>query len=250
VLQLDSSAYYQICETNQYTEHESCASHHPLYVAFWYVGYVINPTSVTALATVAIAWFTWTLKESTDRLWRSGNDQFVLATNEFNSTHRPKMRLKHAWFTDPTAWRLGGPLEINLDFVNIGDSDAFISWVNYQSLLLLKGERLPQRPPYDEIPPSGVRTTRFPTNARVRSGLTLPRTVCDGILNDREVHDILWGERVLYLIGTIEYWDSEFRFLRQTAFCRRLVYKDNPPADLGDAGRFVVIRDPDYEYED
>jgi hypothetical protein len=57
VLQSDPSAHYQICETNQYTEHETCASHHLLYVAFWYVGYVINPTSITALATVAIAWY-------------------------------------------------------------------------------------------------------------------------------------------------------------------------------------------------
>jgi hypothetical protein len=59
VLQSDASAYYQICETNQYnTGHESCTPHHLLYVVFWYVGYVINPTSITAFATAAIAWFT------------------------------------------------------------------------------------------------------------------------------------------------------------------------------------------------
>ncbi len=65
VLQSDSSAYYQICDTNQYTEHERCAPHHLLYVVFWYVGYVINPTSVTAFATIAIAIFTYTLYQAT-----------------------------------------------------------------------------------------------------------------------------------------------------------------------------------------
>ena len=72
VLQSDASAYFQICETNQYTDQEHCTSHHLLYVAIWYVGYVINPTSITAYATVAIAWFTWTLRNSTERLWLSG----------------------------------------------------------------------------------------------------------------------------------------------------------------------------------
>jgi hypothetical protein len=62
VLQSDTSAYYQICETNQYTDKESCTPHHLLYVVVWYVGYVFNPTTITAFATVAIAAFTLTLR--------------------------------------------------------------------------------------------------------------------------------------------------------------------------------------------
>ena len=59
-LQSDTSAYYQICETNQYTDKERCTPHHILYVAAWYIGYWFNASSaiLTAFATLAIAWFT------------------------------------------------------------------------------------------------------------------------------------------------------------------------------------------------
>jgi hypothetical protein len=39
---------------------------------------------LTALATIAIAWFTYTLKQSTDRLWRLGREEFL-------ATHRPEI---------------------------------------------------------------------------------------------------------------------------------------------------------------
>jgi hypothetical protein len=81
----------------------------------------------------------------------------------------------------------------------------------------------------------------------LRSGITLARPVCDDILDQQEVHDILWGIRQLYLIGTIEYWDDAG--LRQTAFCRRFTYQAYPPV-VGDMGRFEIENDPDYEYED
>jgi hypothetical protein len=81
-LQSEPSAQYQICETNQYTEQEHCTPHHLLYVALWYIGYVFNPVTITAYATGAIAWFTWTLKQSTDRLWRAGIEQLAHAQSE------------------------------------------------------------------------------------------------------------------------------------------------------------------------
>lgn len=69
ILQIDQAAHYQICETNQYTGKEQCASHHLLYVVVWYLSYLINSTSLTAAATIAIAYFTLNLKRSTDNLW-------------------------------------------------------------------------------------------------------------------------------------------------------------------------------------
>jgi hypothetical protein len=171
--------------------------------------------------TVILAISTIGLWLSTKHLWTTTKAAVELANREFVSTHRPRMRLKHAWFMDQTAWRLNGPLEINLDFVNIGNSPAHIEWINYQSLILPTGHRLPQRPPYDEdVPIGATRISRFRTLADLPSGITIPRQVCDGILDAQEVHNILWGTHQLYLIGTIEYWD--YAGLRQTAFCRRL----------------------------
>jgi hypothetical protein len=65
-LNSDASAQYQICETTQ-NGHDRCATHDLLYVAFWYAGYVFNPNTITALATAAIAYFTWTIKRINDR---------------------------------------------------------------------------------------------------------------------------------------------------------------------------------------
>ncbi len=224
--------------------------------------FTIGLFCTAVLQAALFIWQLWLIRDSlveakkASKLAETGahtaQQQIELARAEFLSTHRPRMRLKHAWFTDQIAWRLAGPLEINLDFVNIGSGTAYVHWINYQSILLPKGERLPQRPPYDEIPPNGLRITRFGSDAIVNvvnSGVTLPRSVCDGILDDVEVHDILWGKRTLYLIGTIEYWDTVHKHLRQTAFCRSLTYQQYPPAS-GDMGRFSGIKDPDYEYED
>ena len=69
VLNSDASAYYQICEPNQYTGKEQCAPHHLLYVVFWYGGYVVNPVTIGAAATVVIAIFTRTLWRSTEKMW-------------------------------------------------------------------------------------------------------------------------------------------------------------------------------------
>lgn len=172
-----------------------------------------------------------------------------LGREEFNATHRPRMRLKHVWFTgDQFAWRLNGPLEVNLDIVNIGNTKARVTWINYASIILPTGQPLPQRPPYDEIPPNdGVRISRFQTMGDLAGGITLARTVCDGIVDNRDVTEILWGRKRLYLVGSIEYWDAAG--LRQTAFCRSLTYSEYPPKTL-EAGRFEVENDPDYEYED
>jgi hypothetical protein len=198
--------------------------------------------------TVVLAVSTIGLWLSTRHLWGVTKTAVDLANKEFISTHRPRVRLKHAWFTDQTAWRLNGPLEINLDLVNVGNTSAHIVWINYQSLVVPAGQRLPQRPPYDEpLPVGATPITRFKTTADLPSGITLARPVCDGILDQQEIHDILWGTQQLYLIGTIEYWD--YAGLRQTAFCRRFTYQSYPPA-AGDMGRFEKENDSDYEYDD
>ncbi len=70
----DPQTYHQICEYDQNaTEH--CTPHNLLYVIGWYVSYAVNAGTITAVATAAIAWFTLTLKRSTDKLWAAGERQ-------------------------------------------------------------------------------------------------------------------------------------------------------------------------------
>ena len=70
-------AHYRICETNQYTGHEYCTPHQILSFALIKLGKFIDASgaAITALATIAIAAFTWTLKKATDRLWDAGEKQ-------------------------------------------------------------------------------------------------------------------------------------------------------------------------------
>jgi len=42
-----------------------------------------NSVLLTAIATLAIAGFTWTLKRSTDRLWKAGEDQHAISNRAF-----------------------------------------------------------------------------------------------------------------------------------------------------------------------
>jgi hypothetical protein len=118
--------------------------------------------AITGAFTVILAIFTGRLWFSTEKLWSVTNTSVELARSEFLSSHRPRMRLKHIWLIDDTSWRSGGPLEVNLDVVNIGNTQGYITWINYESILLQTGQRLPQRPPYDETPfGPEMRITRF-----------------------------------------------------------------------------------------
>lgn len=204
--------------------------------------------SIVASFTVVLAISTIGLWISTYKLWAAGERQFGLARSEFLSSHRPRMRLKHMWLTSETDWRLGGPFELTLDIVNVGNTTGFITWVNYESLLLMPAERLPQRPPYDEdFGANGIRISRFRVNTPLASGITVPITVCDRNLSANEVQEILLARRRLYLIGTIEYVDATG--VRQTGFCRRFTFVNYPPGGH-DHGRFEVECDHDYEFED
>jgi hypothetical protein len=209
-----------------------------------YTKWLARYTGLLFAATVAMG-------IATIGLYASGQDQIKLSRGEFLSSHRPRMRLKHMWLTDDFAWRQGGPLEVNLDIVNIGNTEGLVTWINYISILLPPGQSLPQRPPYDEMPfGPDMRITRFRTFTPLGAGITLARPVCDGtILDPQEVHDVLWNDQRLFLVGTIEYFDQGGG-LRQTGFCRRLTFNAYPPLTLGDLGRFEKEDDPDYEFEE
>jgi hypothetical protein len=90
----------------------------------YYTLWLMSFTGVLAFATIGLGIATLFLYEAANR----AND---LNLQNFVSVHRPRMRLKHAWFVDQKAWRLDGPLEITLDMVNIGNTPARITWVNY-----------------------------------------------------------------------------------------------------------------------
>jgi hypothetical protein len=75
----DFAAHYEICEPAN-TGAKDCASYSVLSYALHKVGATLDALNgvITAIATAFIAWFTLSLRQSTDKLWDAGERQLKL----------------------------------------------------------------------------------------------------------------------------------------------------------------------------
>jgi len=73
-------AHGEICKDGAKTGEEACTSYSLLPFVFIKIGQALDAlgVAITALATIAIAWFTWSLRRSTDKLWDAGERQLKL----------------------------------------------------------------------------------------------------------------------------------------------------------------------------
>ena len=117
------SAEYKICSQNEYTHTKECTSYHyGPYVFAWLVTVTDSHNGlITAIATVFVAIFTWTL-------WSVTGRAVSLAREEFISTHRPKIVLREVDFVDNS---------IIYIFANIGGTEATVmeSWIMDEALI-------------------------------------------------------------------------------------------------------------------
>ncbi len=205
---------------------------------------------VSDFSTVFIAGFngllvyvTYKLVMTTSRLWTASTEQgrlaqeaINLARNEFNSTHRPKIRIKHLWL-ETDIWQ-EEPIVVTLECINTGPVDAFLNEVG----IAINVVKNIQRP--NEI---GPRLTGH--GERMHSGVNSQFLgIKLGDLTPEDSRAIVQGVAKLYCLGYISYRDAAER-IRITGFCRVLTF---PPDALPLKGncRFRVVDDPDYEYED
>ena len=97
--------------------------------------------AITAIATIFIGWFTFTLKRSTDKLWSEAREQrqeakviadrqfenteksIRLARDEFISTHRPKIIVREAIIGSVME---GEPITVHYHLANIGETNGRI----------------------------------------------------------------------------------------------------------------------------
>lgn len=172
--------------------------------------------------------------------WKALSDTVRAMGDDFASTHRPKMRIKHVYITSEI-WG-GKPIEIKLVIVNIGITAAVIRVMNLKTIILTAGTQLPPRPTFSD-PDKTISLDK------VESGITLalPKMTRRD-LTAEEHPRLMDGTKKLYCYGFVEYADSRER-IRKTAFCRVWV----PPTGAGafsEAGKFVEHPDSDYEYQD
>lgn len=192
----------------------------------------------TAIATIFIALFTWTLWMSTDKLWQLGR-------SEFNATHRPKLRIRNIVVRPPTEMHAakfeffagGYPVSGQLYADNFGDGNATI--LHSHCMVSWGHQPLPMEAPYE-----GSNGNEFLGHPSLKPGASIPGVFQSiGVMpNEQVAVNILCGNEGwrLWVMGWVEYADAE-RFVRRMRFCRIWSANDR---------RFIDVDNRDYDYED
>jgi len=188
----------------------------------------------TALATIFIAAFTFTLKRSTDKLWETNKEQIRLAREDFLSTHRPEIRFKHVWLV--SEFMHDTPIVGQVTCVNSGTSDANIFEYGMNFFVVKHGRSLPIPSQFKNIKKGYV---------RLPSGVSFPFPDVTYTLTEADEVAVRNGDSKFFFAGYVHYADGIGR-VRTTAFCRVMPQ----PGSSEDTGRLTVYNDPDYEYAD
>ena len=111
--------YGEICSKNEHTGHEECSHHHVTLIAFIYLGRALDAAGVviTAIFTGFIAWFTWTLRRSTDKLWEAGERTLIAA-------HRPWVEIIGVVAGPLIFDEQGARLSLSVNIKNVGNTPA------------------------------------------------------------------------------------------------------------------------------
>lgn len=91
-------AHGEICKESQKTGEQACASYRLVPFLVIQIGKILDAlgVAITALATIAIAWFTLSLRRSTDRLWYAGERSAIVQRNIGEAQVRAYVSIKSA----------------------------------------------------------------------------------------------------------------------------------------------------------
>jgi hypothetical protein len=171
-----------------------------------------------------------------------GLNQARSADRLFVASNRPRIRIKHVWF-DSEVWH-SQPITLSLAFVNVGVTEAKLREYNIQLEELKAHTKLPQLPTFRTNP-----KRLDPPHDMVPSGMTF--VIKDAVtftISDNNLSRIWDGTNVWHCYGYVEYEDAAGG-INKTAFARVLDIPVRRASTL-DVGRWITLRDPDYEYKD
>lgn len=239
--------YSDICYEGQSEQDANCTSSNLAFVILWDFFKVTNWFSpiITALATVAIGWFTFTLRQSSDKLatisgqqTKIANKQTDIAQAQLLAEHRPRLRVRHVSLVDNNhLLGIGDTVRGGLVVVNAGGTKARIVEAKYCFYFSAHQDGLPMKSPLDD-----------PCDTLIEPGRIFEigescATSISGVVNlDHAPGTFIpigRKEWTAYVMGQIRYQDEggNDRFM---GFCRQWIAE----------GTFSAVCDPDYEYED
>ena len=204
---------------------------------------------LTALATCVVGAFTFTLWRATDTQARLTRDVLNLSRDEFNATHRPRIRVRQVTLDRPyeegsAPFKAGKPIYGHFEIVNVGDIEANV--LIWRAFLLPGREGSPPAWPTHVDP--DPESDRFEMDRPILSPgvygqLWMKSRYSLTESGEMNLRSLAHGNR-LYAIGRITYEDSN-HVSRTTEFCRcwRMPSGSQVP-------RFYRVDDPDFEYED
>lgn len=168
-------------------------------------------TGLLALATFVLALQTKRNTDLTHKSIKLADANLNLARQEFITSHRPKIRVKHLWMTAAT--HAGDTLKVKLIVVNNGSTAATIINIRIGFYVSHGLTAVP-----DGFLDGKERIKR---NDRVEPGITIVyKDQTDNmVLKEDQVIALGKHERTLYCVGDIEYID-DIGAVRKTAYCR------------------------------
>jgi len=227
--------YGEICTTSEHTGHEECARHHVTLIAFIHFGKALDAAGVviTALATAAIAGFTYVLYRATKRQAELTQASIDLGNREFISTHRPKLRVRNVIVRQI---RVGVPFHVQYQISNIGNTNATLIFAEARIEVPAPSQSMFQD---EDAPPPGQHldarawqgSSLIPPGGRVIRGFDM-----------NLAYSPRYAREEIVIRGEVRYRDGS-GIERVTMFERF-----NP--DGGTRFRRGHAEDPDAEYED
>jgi len=217
-------------------------------IADWYKLLFEKPTdTLLVLFNGLLALFTWRLYIATRKLGDAGERQLKLIETEFVSAHRPRLIVRHIGLVADhspisTIVMLGHDADATggLSVVNAGGTNARIVRATYK--IYFSNSGLPARSPLSYENPHML----LDKGTLIKCGESKVVEIWDkvdlgppdstGLRDIRQFETEGWA---IYVMGQIRYQDDSGadHFM---GFCR----------ERQSNGRFLAVKDPDYEYQD
>ncbi|MFZ0209807.1 MAG: hypothetical protein WAL59_27485, partial [Roseiarcus sp.] len=165
-----------------------------------------------------------------------------LARDQFVSTHRPKIRVKHLWLISDV-WH-NEQVVVDLFCVNSGPAIARLHEIGLKCLVIDVNKNVPAG--------TTINALIKPYEGWIKSGFNYTFAgMTDGtVISSNQNMGIQQGLARLICFGYVSYFDTADR-LRITGFCRELTFPATISANRSISScRFRVFDDPDFEDED